>query len=207
MCSRLFLGVIVVGLSSDVTWAGSKWFKTGGFPAIANSTVTVENANPGCLQAANAVLAANGVVSYSVTCLSSGATGCEGDVRIVVTPPEGLPTVKIVGFRCRSCGDLRSAEDLPTPADPDCWGGDICDPDAGGDTEATAIDVTDCAVAGDFAVPTTSEWGLVVMTLLLLTMGTIVYARRPQRRIICPPRLLVRSESPDERNGRVAPGG
>ena len=28
------------------------------------------------------------------------------------------------------------------------------------------------------AVPTVSEWGLIVMTLLVLTAGTLVYARR-----------------------------
>jgi hypothetical protein len=43
-------------------------------------------------------------------------------------------------------------------------------------TGTLAIDVRGHVVGTE--VPTVSEWGLVVMTLLLLTAGTIVYTKR-----------------------------
>ena len=47
---------------------------------------------------------------------------------------------------------------------------DTCDP---GDPAATPFG---CANAGP--IPTVSEWGLLVMTLLILTAGTVVLMRR-----------------------------
>ena len=48
-------------------------------------------------------------------------------------------------------------------------GNGICE--AGEDSETCPADCAD-------AIPTVSEWGLIVMTLLLLTAGTIVFGRR-----------------------------
>ncbi len=48
-----------------------------------------------------------------------------------------------------------------------------------GSTFAELAVPIECAGAGDpAAIPTVSEWGLIIMTLLALTAGTIVFARR-----------------------------
>jgi len=48
-----------------------------------------------------------------------------------------------------------------------------------GDTFAElAVPIECAAVGGPAPIPTVSEWGLIIMTLLALTAGTIVFARR-----------------------------
>ncbi len=49
----------------------------------------------------------------------------------------------------------------------------------GGDTQAeVAVPILCAAVGGPAPIPTVSGWGLIIMTLLALTAGTIVFARR-----------------------------
>jgi hypothetical protein len=68
------------------------------------------------------------------------------------------------------------------------------DPDYGPTHQSTRTHFELFAILGDPAlvlphesamegIPTVSEWGLVFMTLLLLTAGTLVYARRRGSRV------------------------
>ena len=56
--------------------------------------------------------------------------------------------------------------------EPGYCGDGICN--FGEDCESCEMDCGPC----EPAIPTVSEWGLIVMTLLALTAGTIVFARR-----------------------------
>ena len=54
--------------------------------------------------------------------------------------------------------------------------GQVCGDEMCDENEDCASCPEDCEPCP--AVPTVSEWGLIVMTLLLLTAGTIVFSRR-----------------------------
>jgi len=92
-------------------------------------------------------------------------------------PPDGF----ISGVECRaSTGECDPAEDCDGtgPACPDdvvitgCGGADGCCSD-----QATCCDIDpDCDPC---AIPTVSEWGLVIMTLLLLTGWKMYFGRKP----------------------------
>lgn len=58
-----------------------------------------------------------------------------------------------------------------------------CAPKPGGDAEdicSAGVSVVECSVALGNGVPATSEWGLLIMGLVLTTGGTLVIMNRPR---------------------------
>ena len=92
-----------------------------------------------------------------------------------------MPMTNIFGeasAMAQVCGDAvcdadEDCETCPQDCAPECFEDADCD-DGEPNTTDTCGDGGCCQVT----IPTVSEWGLIVMTLLALTAGTIVFARR-----------------------------
>ncbi len=148
-----------------------------------NSTVlSVYSVDPGAISILDVApqTDANGCLIFAAQCDNDD---CEADVFIVVQGPLGDER-RVLAFVSSSYCELTwdDAEgswtmDINFPTDPACIP-DICV--AGGDSVGDPLDITPCLsfIPNFSEVPTVSEWGIIIMTILLLTAATIVFGRR-----------------------------
>ena len=112
----------------------------------------------------------------------AGCTGCDncpGDLTICFSAGTAISECENLG-----CSGTESSDQCGTGDVAFCPLTEVGQCDDGLNNDAYQNILTDCddpACASDPAcvvVPTLSEWGLMAMTLLVLTVGTIVFDRR-----------------------------
>lgn len=186
-----FRCLAIVAFASITLYAGptsdaATWFevKFTNWPLMIDrpAIAIVTSVNAPCITVPQVqAVDATETVKFLVQCEANGPPNCKSDLFVkVYTNTNQLVSVREERFRCEAVcgGQVAGGGAVPEIDDttclyPGCMCTDIC-AEPGGGSATTAIDVSECfgAESSHNGVPALSDWGMVILVMLVLAVGT-----------------------------------